>query len=79
MSTTAKLRGEDFDRMVRRGAFGDLGALKVELINGDLRLMNPAGPVHDDNIVHYFFMEDSRYSVGVIPFAFLKAAVIYSG
>ncbi len=50
MSTIAKLGGNDFDRMVQRGAFVDLGPLKVELINGDLRFMNPAGPVHDAEI-----------------------------
>lgn len=50
MSTIAKLGGTDFDRMVQRGAFVDLGPLKVELINGDLRFMNPAGPVHDAEI-----------------------------
>lgn len=50
MSTIAKLGGNDFDRMVSRGAFVDLEPLKVELIYGELRLMNPAGPVHEGEI-----------------------------
>ncbi|MCA9127531.1 MAG: Uma2 family endonuclease [Planctomycetales bacterium] len=50
MSTIAKLSGSDFDRMVQRGAFVDLQPLKVELIYGELRLMNPAGPVHEGEI-----------------------------
>ncbi len=43
MSTTAKLSGDDFDRMVGRGAFVDLEPLKIELIYGELRFMNPSG------------------------------------
>lgn len=50
MSAIAKLNGKDFDRMVERGAFVDLQSLKVELIYGELRFMNPAGPVHDGEI-----------------------------
>lgn len=55
MSTIAKLSGNDFDRMVARGAFLDLEPLKVELIRGELRFMNPAGPVHEGEI--QFLME----------------------
>jgi len=40
---------EEYDRMVLRGAFDQLGR-KVELIRGELREMNPAGPIHDDLI-----------------------------
>ncbi len=50
MSTIAKLNGNDFDRMVHRGAFVDLEPLKIELIDGELRFMNPAGPVHEGEI-----------------------------
>ncbi len=50
MSTIAKLSGSDFDRMVLRGAFVDLEPIKVELIYGELRLMNPAAPVHEGEI-----------------------------
>ncbi|XZE19872.1 Uma2 family endonuclease [Pirellulaceae bacterium SH449] len=55
MSTIAKLSGNDFDRMVMRGAFVDLEPIKVELIHGELRFMNPAGPVHEGEI--QFLME----------------------
>ena len=50
MSTTAKLRGTDFDSMVDRGAFDGLEPMKIELIHGELRLMNPAGPIHESEI-----------------------------
>lgn len=41
MSTIAKLNGTDFDRMVQRGAFVDLNPMKIELLYGELRFMNP--------------------------------------
>ncbi len=50
MSTIAKLRGSDFDSMVARGAFDLLEPLKIELIHGELRFMNPAGPIHEGEI-----------------------------
>lgn len=50
MSIEAKLTGADFDSMVQRGAFDAIGPRKVELIRGELRFMNPAGPIHDDYI-----------------------------
>lgn len=50
MSSIAKLSGNDFDCMVERGAFVDLEPLKIELIHGELRFMNPAGPVHEGEI-----------------------------
>ena len=50
MSTIAKLRGADFDSMVARGAFNDLEPMKIELIYGELRFMNPAGPTHSGEI-----------------------------
>lgn len=52
MSTIAKLSGNDFDRMVLRGAFVDLEGIKVELIYGEIRFMNPAGPVHEGEIAY---------------------------
>lgn len=55
MSTIAKLSGNAFDRMVLRGAFVDLEPMKVELIYGELRFTNPAGPVHEAEI--QFLME----------------------
>lgn len=50
MSTIAKLSGVDLDVMVERGAFSKLAPMKIELIHGDLRFMNPAGPYHEDYI-----------------------------
>lgn len=47
MNTIAKLRGSDFDSMVARGAFESLEPMKIELIYGDLRFMNPAGAIHE--------------------------------
>ncbi|MCA9191313.1 MAG: Uma2 family endonuclease [Planctomycetales bacterium] len=50
MSTAVKLTGAEFDAMVERGAFQVVGSKKIELIRGELRFMNPAGPIHDDYI-----------------------------
>jgi Uma2 family endonuclease len=49
-SVFAKLSGAEFDAMVDRGAFDCIEGKKVELIRGELRFMNPAGPIHDDYI-----------------------------
>ena len=49
MSTTLKLTVAEYDEMVGRGAFDGL-TKKIELINGEIQAMNPAGPVHDDYI-----------------------------
>jgi len=46
----SKLTGTEFDTMVDRGAFDCIEGKKVELIRGELRFMNPAGPIHDDYI-----------------------------
>ena len=50
MTTVAKLRGSDFDSMVERGAFDKLEPMKIELIHGELRFLNPAGPIHEGEI-----------------------------
>lgn len=50
MSTIAKLTGAEFDAMVLKGAFDCVQSKKVELIHGEIRFMNPAGPLHDDLI-----------------------------
>lgn len=55
MSAIAKLSGKDFDRMALRGAFVGPEPMKVELIYGELRFANPAGPVHEAEI--QFLME----------------------
>ncbi|MCR9295344.1 MAG: Uma2 family endonuclease [bacterium] len=47
MSTALHLTTDEYDQMVQRGAFDHLNR-KIELIRGELREMNPAGPLHDD-------------------------------
>ncbi len=49
MSTTLKLTIQEYDQMIARGAFVGIPK-KIELIHGELREMNPAGPVHEDYI-----------------------------
>ncbi len=50
MSSICKLTGAEFDAMAQSGSFDVLGPKKIELIHGELRIMNPAGPVHEDII-----------------------------
>ena len=50
MARSDGLTGAEFDQMVERGAFETLGSKKVELLRGQISIMNPAGPVHDDFI-----------------------------
>ena len=50
MSVVTRITGAEFDSMVERGAFNGMGPRKIELIRGELRFMNPAGPIHDDYI-----------------------------
>lgn len=49
MNTVLKLTTAEYDEMVAKGAFDGLRK-KIELINGVIVQMNPAGPVHDDLI-----------------------------
>lgn len=68
MSTIAKLSGEDFDRMVSRGAFIDLEPMKVELLSGELRFMNPSGPVHEGEIaslLEWSFANSDRQQISI--------------
>lgn len=48
-SSTLKLTVAQYDAMVLKGAFDDLPQ-KIELIQGEIQAMNPAGPTHDDLI-----------------------------
>ena len=50
MNTYTQLTAAEFDAMAEHGSFDVLGPKKIELINGELRIMNPAGPIHDDFI-----------------------------
>ena len=68
MSTIAKLSGNDFDRMVLRGAFVDIEPKKVELIYGEIRFVNPAGPVHDGQIeylTNWSYANTARQEVSI--------------
>jgi Uma2 family endonuclease len=68
MSTIAKLSGDDFDRMVQRGAFVDLEPLTVELIYGELRFTDPAGPVHEGEIeflTNWLYANINRQAVSI--------------
>ena len=49
MSEVLHLNTHQYDVMVARGAYENLGK-RVELIHGVVRQMNPAGPVHGDLI-----------------------------
>ena len=51
MSTTLHLSIADYDQMIARGAFYHLNR-KIELIRGEVREMNPAGPIHDDLLIY---------------------------
>ena len=49
MSTALRLTVAEYDAMVEKGAFDEL-TQKIELINGEISDMNPAGPLDDDYI-----------------------------
>ena len=49
MSTTLRLTIPQYEHMVTLGAFDSLDR-HIEFIHGELREMNPAGPLHDDYI-----------------------------
>lgn len=51
MSTSLHLTADEYDRMVERGAFDGLHR-KIELIRGETRERNPAGPLHNDYVAH---------------------------
>ena len=51
MSATLHISIADYDRMVAHGAFAHLNR-KIELIRGEVREMNPAGPIHDDLLIY---------------------------
>ena len=47
MTVRTTLTGVEFDSMASRGAFADIPG-KIELIDGEIRIMCPLGPVHCD-------------------------------
>ncbi len=67
MSTSLHLTTDEYDRMVQRGAFDGLHR-KIELIRGEVREMNPAGPLHNDYIdylTEWSFLTTSRAKIRV--------------
>lgn len=51
MSSGLQLTTAEFGQMLERGAFDHLQR-KIELIRGQIRQMNPAGPIHDGLILY---------------------------
>ncbi|TWT95046.1 Uma2 family endonuclease [Neorhodopirellula pilleata] len=51
MSQSLRLTADEYGEMVQKGAFDHLHG-KIELIRGEIRCMNPAGPIHDDFILY---------------------------
>ena len=51
MSTTLRLSLDEYDQMIARGAFVGIDR-HIELIRGEMREMNPAGPLHGDLIAY---------------------------
>jgi Uma2 family endonuclease len=49
MSNALRLSVQEYEQMVERGAFDALHR-RVELVQGEIRTTNPAGPAHDDII-----------------------------
>jgi hypothetical protein len=48
LSASTQIAGAEFYSMVERGAFDAIGPRKVESIRGEIRIVNSAGPLHDD-------------------------------
>ena len=51
MSSSLRLTIEDYERMIANGAFVGIER-RLELIHGEIREMNPAGPYHYDYITY---------------------------
>jgi hypothetical protein len=67
MSSAAKLRGSDFDSMVERGAFDSLEPMEIELVHGELRFMNPAGPTQFRRFASRMLaLRWHRFSTGIV-------------
>lgn len=50
MSTVAQISIEQYDRMIASGVFDGPNRRRFELIHGELRMMSPIGPSHEDTV-----------------------------
>jgi len=48
VSTIARLTLAQYDRMIERGVFEHEEHRRLEFIRGEIREMNPIGPLHED-------------------------------
>ncbi len=48
MSTLAKLSLDEYEQIVATGVFDGANRRRIEFIRGELREMNPIGPIHED-------------------------------
>lgn len=69
LENTLKATLSEFDEMVTRGAFDGLNQ-KIELLEGEIHAINPAGPRHD-HIIEYL----NHWSVSSTDFAQIRVRV----
>lgn len=63
MSSTLRITGAEYDRMIAAGAFTGINR-RIELIHGELREMIPAGPAHED-IIDYLTRWSTQATVAL--------------
>ena len=62
------ITAQEYSRMVDGGAFDRLSG-RIELLRGEIREMNPAGPLHNDYIAYlteWSFQSTSRQSIRIL-------------
>lgn len=69
MNTSLKLTVREYDEMVAKGAFDGLSQ-KIELIEGEIHAMNPAGPRHD-HIIEFL----THWSVSNTDFNLIRVRI----
>ena len=50
MSTAYRFSVADYERMIESGVFLDQGDVRTELIYGEVRIVNPPNPPHEDTV-----------------------------